>query len=82
MQATAELTEMLGAEQPALDDAVSEQRVGGATVALAACQPNARSDQRYSGSLRGSPKCCSKLRSPNHVIAETLSSASVRTISP
>ena len=41
-----------------------------------------RSQRRYSGSVLGSPKCASKLRSPNQVIADTLSTAIVSTIRP
>lgn len=36
----------------------------------------------YSGSVRGSPKWARRLRSPNHVMAEIRSSASVSTNSP
>ena len=36
--------------------------------------------QAYSGRVRGSPKCAKRLRSPNHVMADTRSSRSVSTI--
>ena len=36
--------------------------------------------QAYSGRVRGSPKCAKRLRSPNHVTADTRSSRSVSTI--
>ena len=44
--------------------------------------PTTIRSRTYRGSVRGSPNCASRLRSPNHVIADTWSSTSVSTIRP